>query len=36
VDTTVTVGGITRNVAFDARGSTAIITNEANLVTVVR
>jgi YVTN family beta-propeller protein len=35
VDTTLTVGGITRNVAFDAKGKTAIITNEADFVTVV-
>ena len=35
VDTTLTVGGITRNVAFDTKGETAIITNEADFVTVV-
>jgi DNA-binding beta-propeller fold protein YncE len=36
VDTVLTVGGITRNVAFDREGKTAVITNEANFVTVVR
>lgn len=35
VDTTLAVGGTTRNVAFDAKGETAIITNEADFVTVV-
>ena len=36
VDTAFIVGGTTRNVAFDAKGTTAVITNEAGFVTVVR
>lgn len=36
IDTVLTVGGTPRNVAFDASGHTAIITNEANFLTVVR
>lgn len=36
VDTVLSVGGTTRNVAFDATGHTAIITNEANFLTLVR
>jgi hypothetical protein len=35
VDTALTIGGITRNVAFDREGKTAAITNEADFVTVV-
>ena len=35
VDTVLTVGGITRNVAFDREGKTAVVTNEADFVTVV-
>ena len=36
VDTVLTVGGIPRNVVFDARGKMAIITNEVDFLTVVR
>lgn len=36
VDTALVVGGTTRNVAFDAAGRTAVITNEAGFVTVIR
>jgi YVTN family beta-propeller protein len=35
VDTVLTIGGITRNVAFDHEGKTAVITNEGDFVTVV-
>jgi YVTN family beta-propeller protein len=35
VDTVLSVGGITRNVAFDRAGETAVITNEADVITVV-
>ncbi len=36
VDTVLTVGGTPRNVAFDVSGHTAIISNEADFLTVVR
>lgn len=36
LDTTLVVGGLPRNVAFSRSGKVAIITNEANFVTVVR
>jgi YVTN family beta-propeller protein len=36
VDTVLTVGGTPRNVAFDASGQTAVISNEADFLTVVR
>ncbi|MEO8138043.1 MAG: YncE family protein [Gemmatimonadota bacterium] len=35
VDTVLTVGGTPRNVAFNAAGTTAIITNQADFITVV-
>jgi YVTN family beta-propeller protein len=35
VDTVLAVGGVPRNVAFDRAGHTAVITNEADFVTVV-
>lgn len=36
VDTVLTVGGTPRNIAFDVSGHTAIISNEADFLTVVR
>jgi DNA-binding beta-propeller fold protein YncE len=36
VDTVLTVGGTTRNVAFDRTGQAAVITNEGGFVTVVQ
>lgn len=36
VDTTLMVGGVTRNVAFDRQGKSAVITNEADFVTVIQ
>lgn len=36
VDTSIVVGGVTRNVAFDRKGETAVITNESGFVTVIR